>query len=292
MRVLILGSTGQTGQEVCRALIRQGLCPIAAARNLDKAHQLFGKKADYQFFDFRQPESYSPALKYVDRVFAFAPPNSEDPEPMRLLLKAMRKAQVQRLVFQSGRATGDVPGSLLFQLEQLLAAPPVPSIILRPGWLMQNFLSWAGATLPEKKLMLPAGNAPCAFVDARDLGDAIAYLLTVEQSDFLGKTLECTSLEALTHIQIAEALSRVTETEITYQDLSPDAYVQLMIKRGWPEGKAQFTAWLYRFVRKGKESQPSPTLSRLLGHPPNSFRTFVTDYRPQFEALLSNSQNL
>lgn len=282
---LIIGATGQVGREVVRALRERGERPIAAARKIEKARKLLGEGVTYRLFDYEEQSSWLPALSGIQGLFFIAPPNATDAEPTRRLLGAAALAGVRFVLFHSGRTTGDVEGSVLNQTEQAVRESGLDWCILRPGWFMQNFLSWAGATLPtEEALMLPAGEAASAFVDVRDLGRAAAEVF-LEPGIHLEKTYELTGLEAHTHRDVAQILSEELGREIRYEALSKKAYVEKMLSLGWQREDAEFTAGLYRYVAAGKEAEVSTSLAGILGAPPAGFRDFVQRRRGDFKKL-------
>ncbi len=274
MSILIIGSTGTVGKAVVEQLQAKKAPIVAAVRSLEKANTTFQSGTDKVHFDYEKEESYLPALEGVEQLFFIAPPNSSSPEPLIKLLDAAKEQGVKALLFHSGRTTGDVMGKPLNVIENLVKKSDFRWTILRPGWFMQNFLSWAGMFIEkEGKIMLPAGDAKSAFVDVHDIAAASARILT--EDGHHGKIYELTSEEALDHYQVAQIFLKATGKSITYHPLSELAYIELMQENGWAREAAEFTAGLYRLVKTGKEAIISKDLRNILGRAPINLEHFV-----------------
>jgi uncharacterized protein YbjT (DUF2867 family) len=277
MKILIIGSTGQVGREVVNETMKAGHQPVAAVRDLAKGRSLLGEQVALVHFDYADPGTFAAALSGMEGLFFIAPPGATDAVPVEALLDAAKSAGIRQVVFHSGRTTGDLPGTPLNQIEKLLPRYGLNYSILRPGWFMQNFRSWAGTAIQsEGRIVLPAGEAATAFVDVRDIGAAVARIFGSE--GHAGKTYELTSGEALTHHEVAAILSEETGQEIVYQAVSEEEFILWALARGWKREAAEHTAWLYSFVRSGKEAVVSEDLESILGRKPGSFRAFAAAF--------------
>ncbi len=276
--ILVIGSTGQVGKEVVKNLSRANLPFLAAVRNLEKAQHQLGSEVPLVHFDYNLPDGFSKALEKADKLFFIAPPNSKDPKPVIELLEAAKSSGIQQIIFHSGRTTGDIEGSPLNTIEKLTAQSGIPYTILRPGWFMQNFFSWAGTAIKtEHQIVLPAGNAAFAFVDVRDLGAAVAEIFNSNGHD--GKIYELTTSKAINHFQVAEMISNASSLPVTYSPTDEDGFIEWALKRGWKPEAAAFTAHLYSLTVYGKEAEVSPDLEHILSRPPITFEQFALDFK-------------
>lgn len=277
MRILIIGATGNIGEQIILNLHRQGESPIAAVRRLKEAQQQLGGDIEYRHFNFTVPAGFPKVLEGIDRLF-FIAPNMDLLPLVQALLQAAREAGVQQIVYSSGRTTGDVEGKPLHQFEKTVQASGIPYTILRPGWFMQNFVSWLGQWIPtEGKIYLPAGDSKTAFIDVRDIGAVAARVLTEDSHN--GRIYGLTSDEALDHHQVAALIGDAIGKKVNYEPLEPEAFINLMVKKGWSEEAARYTESLFQYVRRGKEAEPSPDVEFVLGRKPIRFAQFVKDYR-------------
>ncbi len=277
MKLLIVGANGKIGMQVADQLHSWNILPSVGVRDVAKAERYFGERVRYHEVDFQRPETFAPALVNVDRLFFIAP--VKEPQLVRQFLSEAAGAGVKRVVFSSGRTTGDLPGSPLNLIEQYVRESGIPTwTILRPGWFMQNFCDWLSDGIrKEDKIALPAGEAATAFVDVRDVAAVAIHALLEGGHD--GKIYEVTSNEALTHRQVTALLSEALERPISYEPQTDDEFIKLMTDRGWTRERAERWAYLYRFVREGKEAAVSPDAGIILKREPRRFSDFIQDYK-------------
>ena len=146
MSVLIIGSGGNIGIPLVQGLIKAGVKPTLGVRDTQKAKDRWGEKARIVAFDFEDQATFSRALEGQTALFFIAGHSNPAPSVQQFLADA-RTAGVKKVVFSSGRTTGDVPGKPLHKVENLVRAWEGEWTILRPGWFMQNFVNWLGGTI-------------------------------------------------------------------------------------------------------------------------------------------------
>ncbi|MGB0931915.1 MAG: SDR family oxidoreductase [Chitinophagales bacterium] len=273
MKILIMGATGNAGSHAIQSLIAKGVRPTAAVRNIEKAKEKFGNSVDYVYFDYLDASTYDAALEGVDKLFFIAPPPKKDPAIVRELMKAIKKAGVSFVLFQSGRTSGGYKGKPLYEIENDLRNSDQNICIIRPAWYMQNFHTWTGTTLEDNELCLPTEDAKVSVVDLNDLGAAIAAILTTD--GHAGKEYSITGGEALSHGRIADILSGAMGKSIVFSNPTEETYVQRMIQKGWTEYAANHSKWLFMRIREGSEAVVSSDFQNLVGRKPISFAEFA-----------------
>ncbi len=280
MKVLVIGSGGNIGTPLVQALIAQGIKPTLGVRNTQKALDKWGSDTKIVHFDYEEPAAFDSALAGQEAIFFIA--GHANPVPsVQQLLHSAKASGVRRVVFSSGRTTGDVPGKPLNEVENLVRDWEGEWTILRPGWFMQNFVNWLGGTIrAESKLFLPAGQARTAFIDVRDIADvAIKCLL---EDGYHGQLYNLTSDEALSHTEVCAVISHVSGKTVTYVPQDRSTYIQTMQERGWTEAAANYTADLYTYVTSGKEEEISEDVASILGKAPRRFQAFAQEHADQF----------
>lgn len=268
-----MGATGNAGTPAVKALVAKGIRPTAAVRDIAKAKAHLGEGVDFVQFDYNDPSTYEAALEGVERLFFIAPPPSKDPAIVREITKVAQAKGVKFILFQSGRTSGRIAGKPLYQIERDLEASDIDACIIQPSWYMQNFHTWMGTHLAENELPMPTGNGKVAFIDTRDLGAAIAEILSGE--NHAGKSYTLTGAKALDHYEVASTLSDVTGRNIVYNDVSDEDFVKKVMDKGWGEKPATYTAYLFGKVKAGSEAEVSPDLENILGRAPITFREFA-----------------
>lgn len=130
-------------------------------------------------------------------------------------LDAARTAGVGRIVFLSVLGAERNPLLPHRRVERWLETSAVASTTLRAGNFMQNLAGvHAGDIRDRDQLVVPAGNAAMSYVDARDVA-AVAARCLLDLAPTRG-AWDLTGPEAITHHQVAAALSTVLARPIRY----------------------------------------------------------------------------
>jgi uncharacterized protein YbjT (DUF2867 family) len=90
---------------------------------------------------------------------------------------------------------------------------------LRPNLFFQGLLAFAAMISAEGRFYAPIGEAAVSAVDVRDIADVAAVALT--EAGHEGATYTLTGPAALTHAQIAAALTGALGREITFTGRPP-----------------------------------------------------------------------
>ena len=110
-----------------------------------------------------------------------------------------------------------------------------------------------------------------AWTAHADLADAAVIAVSDERS-LRGITPPLTGSQSLDFADIAEIASELTGQTVTRLTVSDAEWRAGLISRGVPEPRADILVGLFAASRKGEFSTVDPTLERLLGRPPMSFR--------------------
>ena len=270
MNILVTGATGTVGSAIVELLSGKGLTFWGAGRS---AAQAPGRRV----LDFAKPATFRKALEGITHVFLMAPPGVKNPAYYKRFLDAALSFQVRHITMLSGRTSGDVSGRALNLIEEQVRSSGIAYTILRPGWFMQNFSGDLAADIrDEGRIYLPAGNSRTAFVDVRDIAEAVVQ--TFLDPSHQGKTYELVSREALDHYQVAALFTQALGRPVEYVPLSPAAYISRMLERGKSESHAALYVYLYDLVKTGKEALLSGDLERIIGREPVRFERFIEDH--------------
>ena len=93
---------------------------------------------------------------------------------------------------------------------------------LRPNYFMQNMLMYAASISRGASFALPLGIAKTAMVDARDVGEVAANVLT-DQSH-AGQLYQLTGPALMDFHEVAEVMSLALGHAITYVEQTPEAF--------------------------------------------------------------------
>jgi uncharacterized protein YbjT (DUF2867 family) len=189
MTHVVLGATGHVGSALVSALLAQGEQVTAVTRNGAHAEALRRQGARIAEADVFDVPSLRRAVAGGKRLFVLNPPAApstdtaaEEQRSLRCILEAIEGLPVEKIVAEStyGAQPGDRIGDLgvLYQMEQALAALPVPVSAIRAAYYMSNWDASLETAQKEGKLhsMYPPG-FKLPMVAPRDLGEFAARLM-------------------------------------------------------------------------------------------------------------------
>src|SRR5512142_1632231 len=122
MNVLVTGSTGFLGAQLCRELLAQGHLVRAFHRASSPMRLLEGLEVEHALGDLTQPETIQAAMEGIEAVFHTAAWMGGHDQPgrqyavtvegTRNVMQAARKAGVKRVIHTSSAAALGVPRDL------------------------------------------------------------------------------------------------------------------------------------------------------------------------------------
>lgn len=278
MRILITGATGNVGRYVVRELLKMGEDVTVAGTDVDKLDKMFGEGTQSVELDFTKPETFEIALSSVDRIFLMRPPHLGKPEDLYPFIDAVRIRPIQLLSFLSlmGVENNTIPPH--HKIEKYIEKLGIPFSHIRPGFFMQNVSGVHSIEIKENDtIFVPAGRSKTSFIDASDIGLAIATVLhNPERHKDSAYTI--TGPVALDYYQIAEIISNVTGRKIAYAKPGFLKYRKDYIeKRGLDKGYVNVTVALYLMTRMGTAKAITDDFFKLTGKYPKTFEDFARE---------------
>ncbi|QDP96762.1 SDR family NAD(P)-dependent oxidoreductase [Microlunatus elymi] len=138
-------------------------------------------------------------------------------------------AQIVSVSVRDAKPGNKLSSGVHGEVDEHLRGSDVPYAIVQPTMFMQNLLR----DLRDDRFHGAYGTAPANYIDARDIGDVAAALLTGRvgpSRDYL-----LTGPQSLTHQEIATAMTVALGREIRYVDLPPSELAQRFRDEGVPE---------------------------------------------------------
>lgn len=282
--IVVFGATGSTGTPLVRRLVSEGRAVRAAVRDVAKARGLLGEGVELVQADLERPATLPRALEGAAAVYcAVGGPTgtTELVAAERALIDAAKAARVGRYVKVSGvDASPEGPARIQRwhgEAERYLEASGLAFTVLRPNFFMQNFLGLAPA-IAAGVLPLPTGDARGALIDARDIADVAAVVLTSPGHE--GRRYTLTGPEALRHGEVAATLARELGAAVQFVDVSPEAFRDGVAQGGAPGWFADLLTDVYVTVfAAGRAARVTDDVARVTGRPPRAFDAFVRDHR-------------
>jgi uncharacterized protein YbjT (DUF2867 family) len=280
--VLVTGATGNTGRALIDALSGRGAPVRAMVRgDADRARLPAGIQAVVA--DFDDPGSIAAALKGAGRAYLVTP-SSEQAEAQQLrFADQAAEAGVQHLVVLSQLAADEHSPVRFLRyhavVERHVRELGIGYTFLRPNLFFQGLLAFAGPIAAQGQFYAPIGDATVSAIDVRDIAAVAAVALT--EAGHEDATYTLTGPAAITHAQIAEALSAALGREITFVDVPPEAFADSL--RGiLPPWQVDGLLEDYAHYRRGEAALVSPAVAEITGRPPIDIQRFARDYAGAF----------
>lgn len=283
---LVIGSTGHTGRETVRLLVRSGVSVRAVSRDIDAAMalpELAG--ADLFEGDSALPETLIPAFEGVEKLY-YVPPTVEEWATLQSqLIEIARDEGVQHMARISTVGTAPDADSMTlrshWQGEREMEQSGMAYTHIRSNSFYQNCLFDKDEIARNDLFYSCVGNVRYAKVDTRDLAGVIALSLTQPGHENQAYTL--TGPEPLSYHDMASKLSAALGREIRYVDLPNPDYRDYLVSTGLPTWLAdEFVAMYGNYEEGSFVTETTETVQGLLGRPPRSFDDFARDYRSFF----------
>ncbi|MFF8655376.1 NmrA family NAD(P)-binding protein [Streptomyces huasconensis] len=260
--ILVLGATGKTGRRVVARLRAAGHTVRAASRTAETP------------FDWADRATWGPALEGVGALYLVGPP---DPEPIADFVARAQAAGVRRFVVLSGRGIevyGDSFEPSMAEAERVVREAGVDWTVIRPNNFSQNFDEDVfHEPLLEGRLALPVGDAPEPFIDAEDIAEVAAVLLT--EDGHSGRTYELSGPRSLTFAEAVAEMAKASGRPMRFEHVTEEAYVAELIGRGAPEEAARSLAAVLAFLAGGHNSAPVSGVREVLGREARDFTEYA-----------------
>lgn len=282
---MITGATGSIGTELCTLLSAQGIPFRAMVRSVTKA-QVIGRLPGATLIpgDFTDPQSMAAALEGVERAFLLTNSSEQAATQQNSFVTAAQQAGVQHIVKLSQWAA-DLYSPVRFlryhaAVEQTILQSGLAYTFLRPNLFMQGLLGFREPIIHQHQFFAAIGTARISVVDIRDIAAVAAATLNGQGHE--GKTYHLTGPKALTHYEMAAALSQALGQPIQFADVPPAAMLQALTAAGFPGWQAEGLLEDYAHYAREEAAVVTSDILTVTGQPARSFEVFARDYAPAF----------
>ena len=283
--IVVTGATGTVGTSLVRGLRERGVPTRGISRTTTRPPASPEPGIQWATADLDDISTLVAAYADADAVFLVTPVHPLMARFARNVIEAVvRGGNRPRIVLLVAAGLDQNVQGVRFlnaHAEELAAlkASELPYTVLAPNGFFQNLLTMAGA-IRAGTLAAPAGDAAISFVDARDVADVAAHVLTTDGHDRATYTL--TGPRALTHAEIADQLGAAAGSVVRYSELSPEQARDQLTAAGLDPWRVDGLIELYGFYATGHAAAVSDDIERLLGRAPRSLAEFATDHRQAF----------
>jgi uncharacterized protein YbjT (DUF2867 family) len=284
-KILITGATGNVGSAVLDNLGTTDVGLRALAHDESKARSLRDRGVEAIVGDFLEPETLSPALEGVGTVLLVTPIHPEQVTQASNVIKAAKESgndlRIVRLsVHQAFHQAPARNSRQHAEIEDELASSGLPYTLLRPTTFMQNTLMAARTVASEGRIYQPFKDGRLGMIDARDIGEVAAKVLTEEGHE--GEVYTLTGPAAISFYNVARALSEVLGKEVSYVPIPLEKAKEAMLDMGLSEWRADVLIEYAKAHSEGYSDFTTKDVERLTGHPATSYKEFATDFAGVF----------
>src|SRR5215212_3677865 len=284
-KVLITGATGKVGGALLDNLGKTDIGLRALTRDESKAQALRERGVEAVLGDFLKPETLGPALEGVSTVFLLTPIHPQQISQATNVIEAARESGNEPRVVRLSvhQASHEAPTRISRQhaeIEGRLVSSGLPYTLLRPQSFMQNILMTAPTVARQGKIFQPMKDGRLGMIDARDIGEVAAKVLT--EGSHEGKTYTLTGPAAISFYDVAEALSEVLGKEVAYINIPLGKAKEAMLNMGLSEWRADALNEYAKAHSEGYSDFTTNVVEQLTGHPATSYKKFAGDFERVF----------
>ncbi len=284
-RILITGATGNVGSATLDNLGTPDVSLRALVHGESTTQTMRHRGVEAVVGDFLEPDSLAPALEGVNTVLLITPIHPKQVAQATNVIEAARDSgndpRIVRLsVAQASHEAPTRNSRQHAEIEEELISSGLPYTLLRPTTFMQNTLMIARTVASEGKIYQPFEDGRLGMIDARDIGEVAAKVLTEEGHE--GKTYTLTGPAAISFHDIAEMLSEVLGKKVDYIPISLEKAKEAMLGMGLSEWKAEVLIEYARAHSQGYSNFTTEDFEQLTGHTATSYKEFATDFERAF----------
>jgi uncharacterized protein YbjT (DUF2867 family) len=257
---LVLGGTGKTGRRVVQRLTAQGK-PVR-----------IGSRSGGVPFDWEDPATWAPALTGVKAAYVSYYPDLAAPGASAAIgsfAEIAVNSGTRRLAMLSGRGEDEAVAC-----EKALAGSGADWTVLRCSWFNQNFSEgYLLEPVMSGHVFLPAGPVGEPFLDADDIADVAAAVLT--QAGHTGQVYELTGPRLLTFADAVAEVAAAAGRPIGYTAVPAADYAVALAAEGVPAEIIELLTYLFTTVLDGRNAQLGDGIQQVLGRPARDFADYA-----------------
>lgn len=276
-KILVTGASGNVGRYVVQYALDNGQEITVAGTCVEKLSEIFGHKVKVVPFDFTDPNTFCGALEDVDRVFIMRPPHLGKPEDLKPFIDALKDHGGIKLVsFLSLLGVENNPIPPHHKIEKYIEKANLPYCHIRPSFFMQNISGIHSFEIKHfNRIVVPVKRALTSFIDAEDIGEITAKVLS-EPESHQNRGYSITGSKAIDYWEVAKILSKQLGKEIIYANPKPSFAKKYWIEiRGLEKEYSNVMGMLYRMTRWGAAKKVTPVFEQVMGKKAQTFEQFV-----------------
>ena len=280
--ILVMGASGNIGTELVKELTTRGVAFQAGYRTAEQVAEAARNGIQAVRLDYAQTDTLETALRGIEKIFLVTSPSPQLAALETNVVTTAKQMDVRHIVKLSvWRAEdGFIFARPHYEVENLIRSTDLAYTFLRPNGFMQNMLGNAASIKTQGAFYMPEGEARVSEIDVRDIARVAAIALT--QPGHEQQTYTLSGPEALTSDEKAQRLSEVLGKPVSCVSIPEEQWKAALLGYGVSEWQVNALIDLIHVYQTGAAQEVTPWVETVTGHPPVSYRQFVTDYAQAF----------
>jgi len=283
-KILVTGATGNFGRLTIDFLLKKGIAAntiSALVRDEAKASDLKQKGINLRIGDYDNYDSLLAAFQGIDKLLLVSGTDLVNRGKQQLnAVKAAKEAGVKHILYTSFERKNETETSPIAFLAQshidtdnAIKASGINYTIFRNNLYLDVLPMFLGEKVLEQGIFFPAGEGQAAYVSRNDLAEAAANVLISgghENKEYAMNNVENYSMK-----NVADALSKITNSTVSYTSPSAEVYSDVLTKAGVPGEYVGMFVGFGEAIKQGEFQTESSDLEKLLGRKPASLNDFL-----------------
>jgi uncharacterized protein YbjT (DUF2867 family) len=290
MSVLVIGAAGTVGRLVVQAVLDRGRPVTALVRDTERTvppgSLLAAPGVTRAIGDLTRPASIRRAMTGCESVFLLTPHSPDQVELQNAAVDAAAESGARLVKLSSWgpsvHAGTSVPGAHRhWQTQQYALSRGVPSTFLCPNYFMHVLINRYAAGVRRRGVLgSPAGWRGISMVDARDVADVAARVLT--EDGHVGATYTLSGPTAPTYPKIADLMSQLIGRTVRYHYLSEREFEEWMAAEGRQDWETAHAAAVFAYYRAGGGELVTDDVQAITGRPARPLEDFLAERYAEF----------
>jgi len=283
LKVLVTGATGNTGSLLVPALLNAGIDVRIFVRDEAKAEPLKDLGAEVVIGDLDQPETISPAVKNIDKIYLLTWNGETQLQQAKNVINAAKEEGNPHIIRHS--MWGPENSRIIkqgYEIDEIIKSSGLPWTILKPTFYMQNTMMAAQTISSNGVIYWDMKDGKLGMIDVRDIAESAFAAITGDGHE--SKSYILTGPEAISFNDVAKTFSNVLDKEVKYVNVPGEASLQAMVGLGVPEWIAKGYLELSEGFSENFANSTTKNVEILTGHPARSFDQFVQDFAQVFSS--------
>lgn len=276
-KVLIIGAAGIVTLEAAKILAARNFQVFVGVKNLTRAGLIEIPGVKYRYFDYTDPLTYISVFEDIKKVILVSPPAHLNLHELTIeVINQGVEAGIEQIVNISSLGIADSQNPMR-QIERRIEELDIEYSIIRPNCFMQYFnIFFKNAIVSEDIITAPIGDFKTSFIDARDVAEVAAQLISRDNLE--NKTFSLTGGKALSMEEIASIFSKSLGRKITYKKIGEMEYLDYLERNGLTNMSGKHFICLCQYLNNSWNSIVTGDIGFLLNRNPSTFENYVSDY--------------